>query len=123
MNDYKPLYNICAVIVGDQQCGKTLAARRYFTGEIPSLDYRIPSGYKKFDKFIPVQGEKLHLVLRDTGGQSSLLSSWLSDYDRKKDPWTSAMDIVIICFDVSNSDSLENAIQKWYPEVRWCMTQ
>ena len=118
MNDYKPPYDIRAVLVGDQRCGKTFAARRYFAREMPSQDYRIPPNYKKYDTFIPIYQQKVHFVLIDTGGSSSSLQNWLSDYDRKRDPWSSKANVVIISFDISNSKSLDNAIRKWYPEVR-----
>ena len=82
MSEYKPPYDIRAVLVGDQRCGKTFAARRYFARELPSPEYHIPPNYKKYHTFIPIHEQKVHFVLIDTGGCSSMLKNRLSDYDR-----------------------------------------
>jgi len=52
----------------------------------------------------------MELTLWDTAGQE--------DYDRLRPLSYPDTDVIIICYDISNPDSLTNIPEKWLPEVK-----
>jgi Ras family protein A len=52
---------------------------------------------------------KVELALWDTAGQE--------DYDRLRPLSYPDTDVILMCFAIDSPDTLENIIEKWYPEV------
>ncbi|KAJ2894521.1 RHO4 protein [Coemansia aciculifera] len=99
------------VVVGDGACGKTCLLQTFRDGQFPSDDRYIPT---VFDVCIVDLEYKEHkvveLALWDTAGQE--------DFDRLRIMSYPEADVVVICFSVDMSDSLENVLAKWVPEAR-----
>jgi Ras homolog gene family, member A len=125
------------VIVGDGACGKTsllmyrnppptplllplqprfLSQHRLLTGdrvfqrgECPRN--HIPTLFDTFvqDIFLPPNNTHVELALWDTAGQE--------DFDRLRSLCYPDSDVILICYSIDNRDSLENVVEKWYPDV------
>uniref|UniRef100_A0A8C1KGF7 Ras homolog family member F n=1 Tax=Cyprinus carpio TaxID=7962 RepID=A0A8C1KGF7_CYPCA len=78
------------VIVGDGGCGKTSLLMVYAKGDFP--EKYAPS---VFDKYVTTE-----------------------DYDRLRPLSYQEVNLVVICYDVTNPTSFDNVTIKWYPEVR-----
>jgi len=61
-------YSVKVLIVGEGGVGKTSLARRFATGKFTE-DYISTIGVNIFTKIIKVKGERMKLLLWDTGGQ------------------------------------------------------
>ncbi|KAK7107147.1 uncharacterized protein [Littorina saxatilis] len=96
------------VVVGDGQCGKTSLIQRYCSGTLPS-DYT-PTLFDTSTVNTVVEERKVQMVIQDTAGQE--------DLDRLRPPFYLNTDVVIVCFDLDNPDSLDNVQSVWLPEVR-----
>ncbi|XP_003385962.1 PREDICTED: ras-like GTP-binding protein RHO [Amphimedon queenslandica] len=95
------------VIVGDGACGKTCLLFAFTKDEFP--DKYIPTVFENYVSDIEVDGKLVELALWDTAGQE--------DYDRLRPLSYPDTDVILMCFSVDNSDSLENIQSKWLPEV------
>ncbi|KAJ2504664.1 RHO4 protein [Coemansia sp. RSA 1694] len=103
------------VVVGDGACGKTCLLQTFRDGQFPADDRYIPTVFDAciVDIEYKHQKQKRHVVelaLWDTAGQE--------DFDRLRIMSYPEADVVMICFSVEMSDSLENVLEKWVPEVR-----
>lgn len=95
------------VIVGDGACGKTCLLIVFSKGTYPEL--YIPTVFESYVAEVDVDGQKVELALWDTAGQE--------DFDRLRPLSYPDSDVVLICFNVDNPDSLENVKTKWITEV------
>lgn len=95
------------VIVGDGACGKTCLLAVFDTGRFPE-DY-VPTVFENTITDTTVDGVPVELALWDTAGQE--------DYDRLRPLSYPDTDVLLVTFDISNTDSLENVEEKWGPEV------
>ncbi|KAM9316833.1 LOW QUALITY PROTEIN: rho-related GTP-binding protein RhoF-like [Gastrophryne carolinensis] len=94
------------VIVGDGGCGKTSLLMVYAKGSFP--EQYAPSVFEKYTTTIAI-GNEIFLHLYDTAGQE--------DYDRLRPLSYQDVNLVLICYDVTNPTSFDNVLIKWYPEV------
>ncbi|NXY38608.1 RHOD protein, partial [Pomatorhinus ruficollis] len=69
----------------------------------------IPTVFEKYTASLQVAGKPVKIHLWDTAGQE--------DYDRLRPLSYSDANVVLICFDVTDSNSFDNILTKWYPEV------
>ncbi|KAI8849609.1 P-loop containing nucleoside triphosphate hydrolase protein [Chytridium lagenaria] len=95
------------VVVGDGGCGKTALLTVFATGVFPST--YIPTVFETINKVFAVDGRTMEFALWDTAGQE--------EFERLRPLSYSESHIIVICFDITSRDSLENIAQKWYPEV------
>ncbi|XP_053924878.1 rho-related GTP-binding protein RhoD isoform X1 [Cuculus canorus] len=96
-----------AVIVGDGGCGKTSLLVAFARGDFPKV--YVPTVFEKYTASLEVGGKTVTIHLWDTAGQE--------DYDRLRPLSYSDANVVLICFDVTNPNSYNNVVTKWYPEV------
>ncbi|XP_016431945.1 rho-related GTP-binding protein RhoF [Sinocyclocheilus rhinocerous] len=96
------------VIVGDGGCGKTSLLMVYAKGDFP--EKYAPSVFDKYVTTVSYGGKDIQLNLYDTAGQE--------DYDRLRPLSYQEVNLVLICYDVTNPTSFDNVTIKWYPEVR-----
>uniref|UniRef100_A0A8C2A984 Ras homolog family member F n=1 Tax=Cyprinus carpio TaxID=7962 RepID=A0A8C2A984_CYPCA len=96
------------VIVGDGGCGKTSLLMVYAKGDFP--EKYAPSVFDKYVTTVSYGGKDIQLNLYDTAGQE--------DYDRLRPLSYQEVNLVVICYDVTNPTSFDNVTIKWYPEVR-----
>ncbi|NXI35471.1 RHOF protein, partial [Galbula dea] len=102
-----PETEVKAVIVGDGGCGKTSLLVAFAKGDFPKV--YVPTVFEKYTASVRVGGKPVKLHLWDTAGQE--------DYDRLRPLSYSDANVVLICFDVTNPNSYNNILTKWYPEV------
>ncbi|KAM4808950.1 rho-related GTP-binding protein RhoF [Rhinophrynus dorsalis] len=95
------------VIVGDGGCGKTSLLMVYAKGSFP--EHYAPSVFEKYTTSISIGNKEVVLHLYDTAGQE--------DYDRLRPLSYQDVNLVLICYDVTNPTSFDNVLIKWYPEV------
>ncbi|KAI7793502.1 rho-related GTP-binding protein RhoF [Triplophysa rosa] len=95
------------VIVGDGGCGKTSLLMVYAKGDFP--EKYAPSVFDKYVTTVNHGGKDIQLNLYDTAGQE--------DYDRLRPLSYQDVNLVLICYDVTNPTSFDNVTIKWYPEV------
>ncbi|KAJ3106492.1 GTP-binding protein Rho1 [Phlyctochytrium planicorne] len=95
------------VVVGDGACGKTALLTVFATGVFPET--YIPTVFETVNKVFTVDGRTMEFGLWDTAGQE--------EYERLRPLSYSESHVIVICFDISNRDSLSNIAEKWYPEV------
>lgn len=96
------------VIVGDGGCGKTSLLMVYAKGDFP--EKYAPSVFEKYVSTISLGGKEIRLNLYDTAGQD--------DYDRLRPLSYQEANLILVCFDVTNPNSFENVLIKWFPEVK-----
>ncbi|MEE6503992.1 hypothetical protein FKM82_005038 [Ascaphus truei] len=68
-----------------------------------------PSVFEKYTNTIVIGSKEIVLHLYDTAGQE--------DYDRLRPLSYQDVNLVLICYDVTNPASFDNVLIKWYPEV------
>ncbi|KAF1652413.1 Rho-related GTP-binding protein RhoF, partial [Eudyptes chrysocome] len=102
-----PEAEVKAVVVGDGSCGKTSLLVAFAKGDFPKV--YVPTVFEKYTASFQVGGKPVKIHLWDTAGQE--------DYDRLRPLSYSDANIVLICFDVTNPNSYNNILTKWYPEV------
>ena len=93
------------VIVGDGACGKTCALMVFAKNQFPTK--YIPTVFETYSCDLT---NGWSLMLFDTAGQD--------DYDRLRPLSYPHSNVIMVLYDVSNPVSLENAKNKWLPEVR-----
>jgi small GTP-binding protein len=104
-----PAYSKKIVVVGDGGCGKTCLLISYANGVFP--DKYVPTVFENYitHPIHPSSGKMLELALWDTAGQE--------EYDRLRPLSYPETDLLFVCFAIDCPNSLENVMDKWYPEV------
>ncbi|NXO02618.1 RHOF protein, partial [Rhinopomastus cyanomelas] len=102
-----PEVQVKAVVVGDGGCGKTSLLVAFASGDFPKV--YVPTVFEKYTASLQVGSKLVKIHLWDTAGQE--------DYDRLRPLSYSDANVVLICFDVTNPNSFDNILTKWYPEV------
>lgn len=95
------------VCVGDGAIGKTSLLSRYVRGEFPE-EY-VPTVFENYVKNIEFEQQNVELALWDTAGQE--------DYDRLRALSYPESDVIVMCYACDSASSLENVMDRWYPEV------
>ena len=70
----------------------------------------VPTVYENYVADIEVDGKQVELALWDTAGQE--------DYDRLRPLSYPDTDVILMCFSIDSTDTLENIPEKWTPEVK-----
>jgi len=96
------------VVVGDGQCGKTSLLWVFARGMFPEVF--VPTIFESYVMDASVDGRQVEVELWDTAGQE--------DYDRLRPLSYPNSHVVLICYSIACSDSLENVVEKWFFEVR-----
>ena len=99
--------NIKVVIVGDGAVGKTCVLSVYQNRAFPE-EY-IPTVFENYTVKFNLDKEEISLHLWDTAGQEELENIRVLSY--------SQTNLFLLCFAVSEPDSLENVKAKWLPEL------
>ncbi|CAD6449288.1 02487a2f-5747-490e-a7b5-8ef502e673ba [Sclerotinia trifoliorum] len=97
------------VVVGDGGCGKTCLLISYSQGYFP--EKYVPTVFENYITYPTHQqtGKTLELALWDTAGQE--------EYDRLRPLSYPETDLLFVCFAIDCPNSLDNVMDKWYPEV------
>ncbi|MCJ1224862.1 Rho GTPase [Toensbergia leucococca] len=110
-----PTFSKKFVVVGDGGCGKTCLLITY-SQEIFPENY-VPTVFENYithTRHAP-SGKTVELALWDTAGQE--------EYDRLRPLSYPETDLLFVCFAIDCPNSLENVMDKWYPEVlHFCPT-
>ncbi|KAF2143795.1 uncharacterized protein K452DRAFT_296773 [Aplosporella prunicola CBS 121167] len=110
-----PAYSKKLVVVGDGGCGKTCLLISYSQGYFP--EKYVPTVFENYITHTPhpPTGKMVELALWDTAGQE--------EYDRLRPLSYPETDLLFVCFAIDCPNSLENVMDKWYPEVlHFCPT-
>ncbi|KAL8769510.1 MAG: hypothetical protein Q9209_004571 [Squamulea sp. 1 TL-2023] len=110
-----PAYSKKFVVVGDGGCGKTCLLISYSQGCFP--EKYVPTVFENYITHTTHQpsGKTVELALWDTAGQE--------EYDRLRPLSYPETDLIFVCFAIDCPNSLENVMDKWYPEVlHFCPT-
>lgn len=105
--------SIKCVVVGDCAVGKTSLLISYTTNTFPQ-DY-IPAVFDNYSTTILVPGSNAadqqvcRLNLWDTAGRE--------EYDRLRPLSYPQTDVFLVCFSVGEPTSLQNVVDKWWPEI------
>ncbi|KAL1994775.1 hypothetical protein VTN49DRAFT_962 [Thermomyces lanuginosus] len=104
-----PAYSKKFVVVGDGGCGKTCLLISYTQGYFP--EKYVPTVFENYitQTIHGPTGKTVELALWDTAGQE--------EYDRLRPLSYPETDLLLICFAIDCPASLENVMDKWYPEV------
>ncbi|KAK3344793.1 putative RHO4 protein [Neurospora tetraspora] len=104
-----PAYSKKVVVVGDGGCGKTCLLISYSQGYFP--EKYVPTVFENYITYPthPPTGKTVELALWDTAGQE--------EYDRLRPLSYPETDLIFVCFAIDCPNSLENVMDKWYPEV------
>ncbi|ODQ65019.1 ras family GTP-binding protein Rho1p, partial [Nadsonia fulvescens var. elongata DSM 6958] len=96
------------VVVGDGGCGKTCLLVSYAQGIFP--ERYVPTVFENYVTTTTApNGKSIELALWDTAGQE--------EYDRLRPLSYPDVNVLLVCFAVDSRASLENAKDKWIPEV------
>jgi len=97
------------VVVGDGGCGKTCLLISYSSGHFP--EKYVPTVFENYITYKThrASGKMVELALWDTAGQE--------EYDRLRPLSYPETDVIFVCFAIDSPHSLENVMDKWYPEV------
>lgn len=104
-----PTFSKKIVVVGDGGCGKTCLLISYSQGYFP--EKYVPTVFENYITY-PTHsptGKIVELALWDTAGQE--------EYDRLRPLSYPETDLIFVCFAIDCPNSLENVMDKWYPEV------
>ncbi|KAF2217300.1 hypothetical protein CERZMDRAFT_109056 [Cercospora zeae-maydis SCOH1-5] len=110
-----PEYSKKFVVVGDGGCGKTCLLISYSQGYFP--EKYVPTVFENYITTVEHKrsGRGVELALWDTAGQE--------EYDRLRPLSYPETDLLFVCFAIDCPNSLENVLDKWYPEVlHFCPT-
>ncbi|KAF2083132.1 ras-domain-containing protein [Saccharata proteae CBS 121410] len=110
-----PTWSKKIVVVGDGGCGKTCLLISYANKEFP--EKYVPTVFENYITQCPhtPTGKTVELALWDTAGQE--------EYDRLRPLSYPETDLLFVCFAIDCPNSLENVLDKWYPEVlHFCPT-
>ncbi|KAF2239997.1 ras-domain-containing protein [Viridothelium virens] len=110
-----PAYSKKLVVVGDGGCGKTCLLITYSQGYFP--EKYVPTVFENYITHTTERrtGKTVELALWDTAGQE--------EYDRLRPLSYPETDLLFVCFAIDCPNSLENVMDKWYPEVlHFCPT-
>ncbi|XP_006821070.1 rho-related GTP-binding protein RhoN-like [Saccoglossus kowalevskii] len=98
------------LLVGDSRCGKS-SLLKVFVKESFTEVY-VPTIFDNSTASFEVEKYRIDLSLWDTSG--------CTEYDNVRPLSYTETDCVVVCYDISVPESLDNVVDKWFPEVRRC---
>ncbi|VDM32808.1 unnamed protein product [Hydatigera taeniaeformis] len=101
---------IKCVVVGDGAVGKTCLILRYTFGNLSSLGIYVPTVADTYALKMRAGNTAILFNLWDTAGQQG--------YERLRQLSYPQTNVFLVCFDVNNAISFQNARDLWIPEVR-----
>lgn len=96
------------VLVGDSRCGKTALIHRFTTDKF--LEVYTPTGFERYAVNYEVCDTKIHFTIWDTSGACA--------YDTVRPLAYQDAKVFLLCFHIADVSTLDNTVNKWYPEVR-----
>ncbi|XP_075211070.1 rho-related GTP-binding protein RhoN-like [Lycorma delicatula] len=96
------------VLVGDSKCGKTCLIQRFESDKFSEV--YTPTGFEKYAMTYSVGDYRTNFSIWDTSGAVA--------YDSVRPLAYQDVRVFLLCFRVSDPVSLDNAVSKWYPEIR-----
>ncbi|KAM3140900.1 hypothetical protein pb186bvf_006911 [Paramecium bursaria] len=96
------------LVVGDGTVGKTCCLITYSTGKFP--EQYIPTIFDTYSLKMVVDAQEVNVGLWDTAGQEEFAKIRPMSYPNTN--------ICLIIFSIDSPESFDNAIKKWYPEIR-----
>ncbi|XP_076361487.1 rho-related GTP-binding protein RhoE-like [Tachypleus tridentatus] len=101
-------FNCKVVLVGDSRCGKTALIHRFTNDNF--LEVYTPTGFERYTTSYEVGDYTINFTVWDTSGAHA--------YNTVRPLAYKDSNVFFLCFLISEPDSLENTVYKWYPEVR-----
>ncbi|XP_044740611.1 rho-related GTP-binding protein RhoN-like [Chrysoperla carnea] len=99
----------CKVVVcGDARCGKTSLIQRFITDEFNEV--YTPTSFDKYATTYNVGDHRIRYSIWDTSGAQA--------YDTVRPLAYQDTSVFLLCFHVGEPQTLDNVVQKWYPEIR-----
>uniref|UniRef100_A0A8D3C3Y8 Rho-related GTP-binding protein RhoE n=1 Tax=Scophthalmus maximus TaxID=52904 RepID=A0A8D3C3Y8_SCOMX len=95
------------VAVGDSQCGKSALLNVFAKDRFP--ESYVPTVFENYTATFDLDVQRAELRLWDTSGSSF--------YDNVRPLSYPDADAVLICFDISRPETLDNVLKKWRGEV------
>ncbi|XP_016404737.1 rho-related GTP-binding protein Rho6-like [Sinocyclocheilus rhinocerous] len=104
----QPLVMRCKlVLVGDVQCGKTAMLQVLAKDCYPET--YVPTVFENYTAGLELEEQRVELSLWDTSGSPY--------YDNVRPLCYSDADAVLLCFDISRPETVENSLKKWKAEI------
>ncbi|EGC30624.1 hypothetical protein DICPUDRAFT_41217 [Dictyostelium purpureum] len=103
--------DIKVMVVGDMSVGKTCLLISYTTNSFPG-EY-VPTVFDNYNANAIVNNQPINLGLWDTAGSE--------EYNTFRPLSYPGTDVFIICFSLISTQSFENVIKKWHPEIQQTM--
>ncbi|KAI1125242.1 P-loop containing nucleoside triphosphate hydrolase protein [Nemania abortiva] len=97
------------ICVGDALAGKTSFLLRWYQYSFVETPYNVVLTTECYSRTSIIGGKSVKLTIQDTPGSE--------DYDRLRAIFYPNTDLVLICFQIDNPDSLDNIEEKWIKEV------
>ncbi|XP_067684211.1 uncharacterized protein [Haliotis asinina] len=97
-----------AIVVGDAGCGKSCLVLRFLKGHFITGDEQ-KSSFETGTANVFVQGQKVELMICDTDSSSLFDSLRQLSYNDG--------DVIVMCYSVTDRESLQNVLEKWRPEM------
>lgn len=101
---------IQAVVIGDNNVGKTSLCITFSTDQFPSLFTPMECNRVPHEKDLTVLGEAVHIKCVDTEGNE--------DSDDTRPQSYEGADVFLLCFSLSGPTSFSNVKSKWIPELK-----
>ncbi|XP_062259130.1 rho-related GTP-binding protein RhoE-like [Platichthys flesus] len=95
------------VVVGDSQCGKSALLSVFAKDSFPEC--YVPTVFENYSASFDLDLQRVELRLWDTSGSSY--------YDNVRPLSYPDADAVLICFDISRPETLDNVLKKWRGEI------
>ncbi|XP_003467053.1 rho-related GTP-binding protein RhoN isoform X4 [Cavia porcellus] len=96
------------VVVGDAECGKTALLQVFAKDAYPGS--YVPTVFENYTASFEIDKRRIELNMWDTSGSSY--------YDNVRPLAYPDSDAVLICFDISRPETLDNVLKKWQGETQ-----
>ncbi|KAL4235769.1 hypothetical protein ACF0H5_004161 [Mactra antiquata] len=101
---------IQAVVVGDNNVGKTSLCITFSTDQFPSLFTPMECNRVPHEKDLTIGNDTVHIKCTDTEGHE--------DFDDTRPESYQDVDVFLLCFSLSGPTSFSNLKTKWLPELK-----
>lgn len=101
-------YSCKIVLVGDSRCGKTSLINRFTKDKFTEV--YTPTGFERYTATYEMNDYRINFTIWDTSGAPA--------YDTVRPLAYQDARVFLLCFQIPSPDSLDNTVNKWYPEVR-----